>query len=172
MYKYFLMLVTTVVVSFPCSAATHKASARIALLEEIEYIEVYCNTEQATQLLSQETENQDNTTEQNSDPEYLYKIISKEQWQESLLKNQIILSASDKDFIHLAKKDQIANIVQKFWNNMDHIILKLAAKNLMGHLVYETNPRGTTKYYHLYDGTIPLEAVKDVTIVHITKRGL
>jgi hypothetical protein len=34
--------------------------------------------------------------------------------------------------------------------------------------VYENNPGGITKYYDLYDGNIPLEAVKYVAIVHIT----
>lgn len=102
---------------------------------------------------------------QDSCPEYLYKIISRKQWEESKGTNQIILSAMDRDFIHLAKKDQLPRILQKFWNNSDSIILKLVVKDLEGRLAYETNPGGTTKFYHLYDGNIPLEAVKDATIV-------
>lgn len=105
----------------------------------------------------------------NSCPEYLYKVVSTEQWQESLLKNQIIPSSLDKNFIHLSKEDQVSHVVQKFWNKMDHVILKLASKKLTGRLIYETNPGGTSKYYHLYEGNIPLEAVVDVTVVYANK---
>lgn len=100
--------------------------------------------------------------EQNFNPEHLYKIVSKEQWQASLEGNEVVLSAQDQDFIHLAKEDQVAHVVQKFWTNADHIVLKLVAKKLKGRLIYETNPGGSTKHYHLYEGCIPLEAVEEV----------
>lgn len=100
-------------------------------------------------------------------PDYLYKIVSNEQWKESLVENRIPCSEMDSDFIHMAKEDQIANVVQKFWSGQDHIILKISVKKLVGRLVYETNPGKSTKYYHLYEGYIPLDAVKDVTIVNI-----
>lgn len=98
-------------------------------------------------------------------PEYLFKIVSKEQWEESLHGHAMVLSVLDKDFIHLAKEEQVAHVVQKFWGGRSYIILKLASKKLKGRLVYETNPGGATKYYHLYDGSIPLKAVVDVTVV-------
>ena len=103
--------------------------------------------------------------QENSIPEYLYRIVSNEQWQESLLQNQVANSAFDKDFIHLATKEQLARIAEKFWNNKDHIILKLDSKKLTGRLVYEANPGGTTLYYHLYEGNVPLDAVVEVSIV-------
>lgn len=103
--------------------------------------------------------------QENSIPEYLYRIVSPEQWQESLLQNHVVNSSQDKDFIHLATKEQLPKIAQKFWNNKNHITLKLASKKLIGRLVYEANPGGTTLYYHLYEGSIPLEAVIDVTKV-------
>lgn len=142
MNTYFLTLITVIIVSF----------------STFDYL--------SAQII--ESENQEIKMEQHSNPKYLYKIVSLEQWQESLLQNKIVSSSLDMDFIHLAKEDQVTHIVQKFWNNMDHIVLKLASKKLMGRLIYETNFGGTNKYYHLYDGNIPLEAVKDVTIVRIT----
>lgn len=98
---------------------------------------------------------------------YLYKIISPEQWQESLLHNQVVSSALDKDFIHLATEEQLNHVAQKFWNAKEHVILKLNPKMLKGRLIFETNPGGTTLFYHLYDGIIPLEAVLDTFIIPI-----
>lgn len=96
-------------------------------------------------------------------PQYLYKIVSKEEWQQSQLRNSVVLSPKDQAFIHLAKEDQVASIVQKFWKNKEFFILKLSTNKLIGRLVYESNPGGTTLYYHLYDGRIPLEAVENVS---------
>jgi uncharacterized protein (DUF952 family) len=96
---------------------------------------------------------------ENHTPQYLYKIVSPEEWQDSLLKNQVVTSPLDKNFIHLATENQLAHVVQKFWNDKSHIILKLDSKKMTGRLIYETNPGGTTQYYHLYEGKIPLDAV-------------
>ena len=101
---------------------------------------------------------------QSSPPEYLYKVVSQEQWQMSRHHHKIVLPSMDDDFIHLAKEDQVAHIVRKFWDNKDHIILKLATKKLVGRLIYETNPGGSTQYYHLYEGNIPLDAVVDTSV--------
>lgn len=103
--------------------------------------------------------------QENPSPEYLYRIVSPEQWQESLLQNQVVNSSIDDNFIHLATEEQLTHIAQKYWNNKDHIILKLASKKLPGRLIYETNPGGTTLYYHLYEANVPLDAVVDVSIV-------
>lgn len=104
--------------------------------------------------------------QENLIPEHLYRIVSFEQWQESRLQNQVADSPIDHDFIHLATEQQLARITQKFWNNKDYIILKLSSKKLTGRLVYETNPGGTTRYYHLYEGSVPLNAIVEVSKVH------
>jgi len=101
-------------------------------------------------------------------PEYLYKIASLEEWQESLRQKQVALSPLDKDFIHLATKEQVAHVLQKFWSNKSYKILKLDSRKLIGRLVYETNPGGTTQYYHLYQGKIPLDAVIDSSTSFLT----
>lgn len=95
-------------------------------------------------------------------PQYLYKILSPEDWQDSLLKNQVVISPLDTNFIHLATENQLAHVAQKFWKDKSYMILKLDPKKLEGRLIYETNPGGTTQYYHLYEGKIPLDAVIEV----------
>lgn len=137
---------------------------------QLRFFNTIMSNELALQLLSQEPENDEIQMIQHSTPEYLYKILSPEQWQESLLHNEIALSSMDKDFIHLTKEEQVVQVAQKFWENMDYIVLKLASRRLMGRLVYETNPGGSTHYYHLYEGNIPLDAVADVTIVRVTNK--
>jgi uncharacterized protein (DUF952 family) len=98
-------------------------------------------------------------TSQNEIPEFLYKIVSPEQWKESQEKGHLVLTAMDADFIHLSTEDQVEHVIKKFWKDSRYLILKLDSKKLKGDLKYETNPGGTTKYYHLYDGSIPLDAV-------------
>lgn len=100
-------------------------------------------------------------------PNYLYKIISIKQWNESQSQNRVLSSSMDLDFIHLAEEEQVPIVIQKFWSNQDHIILKLDPNKLAGRLVYETNPGGVTLYYHLYEGSIPLDAVVQVRTVNL-----
>lgn len=99
-------------------------------------------------------------------PEYLYKIISFEEFQEGMIQDQGLTSSMDTNFIHLATEEQLPHIVGKYWKNQDHLILKLVSKKLVGRLILETNPGGTTQYYHLYDGKIPLDAIVDISIIH------
>jgi uncharacterized protein (DUF952 family) len=68
----------------------------------------------------------------------------------------------DDRFIHLATEGQIPKVLEKFWGDRDCLILKLQSDQLKGRLVLEANPGGTHKYYHLYDGTIPMTAVIEV----------
>lgn len=117
----------------------------------------------ASNLLSQESDSQEMKIMQHLPPEYLYKIVSLQQWQTSLQQTEIALSSLDDDFIHLAKAEQVKHVAQKFWENQDYIVLKLASNKLVGQLIYETNPGGSTHYYHLYEGDIPHDAVVDVT---------
>ncbi|PJD98333.1 MAG: hypothetical protein CK425_01235 [Parachlamydia sp.] len=118
------------------------------------------STEKAKNLIEQK---EIQMQQENSIPQYLYRIVSTEQWEESLRQNQVVNSSIDENFIHLGTKAQLACIAQKFWNNKDHIILKLASKKLTGRLVYEANPGGETLYYHLYDGNVPLDAVVEIS---------
>lgn len=96
-------------------------------------------------------------------PKYLYKILSFENWKESQNLPFIYLSNDDDDFIHLATEDQLERIIKKFWGSTpEFIVLKIETNNLVGKLVYEANPGGSNKYYHLYEGKIPRSSVIEV----------
>lgn len=103
---------------------------------------------------------------ESSAPKYLYRIVSPQEWQKSQERKVLETSSLDEDFIHLATKEQLPHIAQKFWNNKDYVILTLDTKKLIGRLVHEANPGGTTLYYHLYEGNIPLDAIVNASMVH------
>lgn len=100
--------------------------------------------------------------EEDHNPDYLYKIVSFKQWEETLVAEEVVCSLQDRDFIHLAKEDQISHVIEKFWHAQPCIILKLDPKKLKGKLLSEMNPGGSTYYYHLYNGFIPLAAVSSI----------
>ena len=97
-------------------------------------------------------------------PEYLFKIVTTENWEKSQAVGHIIPSAIDSSFIHLSTEEQLPRIANKFFANQPHLILKLETKKLIGELKFETNPGGSTKFYHLYNGKIPLEAVVKINL--------
>lgn len=103
-------------------------------------------------------------------PTYLYKIISVESWQKSTMQNKVVLSKMDNDFIHLSTKKQLDGIIKKFWKNIpEFFVLTLEVKKLPGKLVLETNPGGSNKYYHLYNGFIPTTSIISASKIHSTK---
>lgn len=105
-------------------------------------------------------------------PKYLYKITTMDNWCESQGRSVLKLLIIDDDFIHLATEDQIGHVLKKFWSNYcDVVLLKLETAKLQGRLEYEVNPGGTNKYYHLYNGSIPREAVVESKILHRDESG-
>jgi peptide deformylase len=99
-------------------------------------------------------------------PEYLFKILSVENWEWSQNKKTVQLSAEDSPFIHLAEEEQLQHIILKLWkNNSTFVVLKIETAKLPGQLVHEVNPGGTRKYYHLYNGFIPTCAVNESKVI-------
>ncbi|MBA3958357.1 MAG: DUF952 domain-containing protein [Parachlamydiaceae bacterium] len=95
-----------------------------------------------------------------ADPATLYKILALDLWRRSQNQDRLELPVEDEVFIHLSTEDQLERILKKFWSHTDaYVILKVDPRKLPGRLLHETNPGGTQKYYHLYDGYIPLKAV-------------
>ena len=96
-------------------------------------------------------------------PKYLYKVVTKKTWNQSKDKEQLELSEFDREFIHLATKEQLPKIIDKFFaGQSDILVLKLDPQKLPGRLIKEKNPGGTMKYYHLYDGAILKKAIVEV----------
>lgn len=100
-------------------------------------------------------------------PHYLYKILSLRNWQATQNRKTVSLAAEDASFIHLSTEDQLEKVIAKYWSEADqYVILKIDCSKLEGKLVYETNPGGTNKYFHLYEGFIPFHAILESTIVY------
>lgn len=96
-------------------------------------------------------------------PTYLYKVLSLDGWAKS--SETVHLSSMDAKFIHLSTEDQLDKIVEKYWAGVsEYVILKIETDKLPGKLVLEANPGGTNKYYHLYNGSIPLNAIVESEI--------
>lgn len=107
------------------------------------------------------------TNRRTTHPTYLYKVLSMEHWEQSKDKQNIVLSVMDHDFIHLATEQQVDKIIEKFWHGIStYVVLTVDVKKLPGNLVLESNPGGVTKYYHLYNGTIPQQSVVESKIVN------
>lgn len=97
-------------------------------------------------------------------PKYLYKVVSTEDWKAS--EQSIKLAPADNDFIHFSREDQLDRIITKYWSDVpEFFVLKIDTEKLPGKLVFEANPGGTAKYYHLYDGSIPVDAVVESNLV-------
>ena len=98
--------------------------------------------------------------------QYLYKILSLRNWEASQSRKTVQLSADDDAFIHLATEDQLEKIIEKYWADAPQlVILKIDSNKLEGKLVLESNPRGSTKYYHLYNGFIPFNSILESKVV-------
>lgn len=101
---------------------------------------------------------------------YVYKILTPAEWQHSQDKAFVVLSGIDVEslFIHLAEEKNYEEIAKRFANGAtEAVILKLNPAKLTGRLVKETNPGDPTKYYHLYDGSIPMDAVVSVSVLKL-----
>ncbi len=91
-------------------------------------------------------------------------------WQHSQTLGYLKPLNMDTDFIHMCTEEQIGTIVEKFWQDTtDIVIAKIDSQKLQGDLKYETNPGGKNKYYHLYNGSIPLDAVADIKLWNAVK---
>jgi|SRR5579862_2516774 len=100
-------------------------------------------------------------------PQYLYKIVSLRLWHATQNRNNVTLSAEDDAFIHFSTEDQLERIIDKFWSEVpQYVILKIETAKVTGEWAYETNPGGTTRFYHLYKGFIPINAIAEAKIVY------
>lgn len=98
-------------------------------------------------------------------PAHLYKVTTKSLWDQSQQLGYLALSPTDAYFVHLSEKEDVEKIIEKYFPTQKTVIvLELDPSALQGDLVKEVNPGGTKKYYHLYNGKIPLNAVINVEI--------
>jgi|GEM_PF-1189946 len=103
-------------------------------------------------------------------PEFLYKILPVDKWEASKAQKSLVLTSDDDTFVHFSKEDQYQKVADKFWKDKSYVLLKITAAKLKGALILEANRPGGDKYWHLYDGSIPLEAVVEFTLIE-AQRG-
>lgn len=100
-------------------------------------------------------------------PPYLYKVISLRLWQTTQTRNVLILPKEDDLFVHFAREDQLDKILHKYWSEVPQVvILKVNTAQVEGKWVYEQNPGGMTKYFHLYGGRIPFYSILESKIIY------
>ena len=95
-------------------------------------------------------------------PLFLYLVVAPEEWKESQQEGRMMLSSFHDAFIHLSTEEQVPKITDKFWKGKEFVLLKIDPKKIQGRLQYEKNPGGNTRYFHLYDGVIPVDAVVEI----------
>jgi len=101
-------------------------------------------------------------------PKLLYKITTEKLWKKSQDLDELMLSKRDKRFIHLAEEEDVDRIIKKYFPDENRVvILTLETSALKGKIVKEVNPGGKRLYYHLYNGSIPFDAIVAVKIVSI-----
>jgi peptide deformylase len=111
--------------------------------------------------------NENMSKEMNQAPQYLYKILSLRNWQTAQNDKVFQLPSEDHTFIHLSTEDQLEKIIGKYWSHAPQfVILKIDSTKVEGNLLFEKNPGGTTKYYHLYHGFIPFHSIVEAKIVY------
>lgn len=89
----------------------------------------------------------------------LYKIITLEKWRQSQGQDFLSLSDMDNSFVQFSTDQQVIRTLQKFYASQDMIIAKIDPNKLTGELRFETNPGGSNKYYHLYNGQVPMDSI-------------
>ncbi|MDN3507005.1 MAG: peptide deformylase [Simkaniaceae bacterium] len=100
-------------------------------------------------------------------PDYLYKILSARNWRATEARKVVRLASEDHEFIHFSAEKQLDSIVEKYWSDVaEFAILKVDTSKLLGELVYEANPGRVNKYWHLYEGSIPFEAIAEAKIIY------
>lgn len=97
-------------------------------------------------------------------PDKLYKITTPENWEASQLQDSLSLEPQDitDGFIHFSREDQVDYVLERFYKNKPYVILVIDPNLLKGRLVYEYNSKKTDKFYHIYDGAIPMDSVLEV----------
>lgn len=95
-------------------------------------------------------------------PDTLYKVVTKEQFLHSQGKEFLELGEADREFIHFSTEEQYPRIMQKFSEReptAPYVLLEIKTKELMGDMRFEPNPGKSEKYFHLYNGSIPMSSL-------------
>lgn len=94
----------------------------------------------------------------------IYHVINKTSWQEALQQGFYEApSLATEGFIHLSTKDQVAGVLQRYYQNQtDLLLLQVDESKLTAELKYEIAPSVNELFPHLF-GRLNLNAVTAVT---------
>ena len=98
-----------------------------------------------------------------SPPNTLYKVLSADAWQQAELDGMFRGVGIDLEdgFIHLSARDQVKEMVAKYFANQDDLVLVSLDEDRLGDsLRWEASPNGVL-FPHVH-GDIPLQAVESV----------
>lgn len=127
---------------------------------------LFCLCTASLYLNSNETLPQKEVMEIEQTPKHLYKVLSFKLWEATQSEDFVMLTTEDDAFIHFSKEDQVDRIITKYWSESPQfVVLKIDTNKLEGNLVYEANHGGSAKYYHLYNGFIPISSIVESTII-------
>lgn len=94
----------------------------------------------------------------------IYHVINKTSWQQALQQGFYEApSLATEGFIHLSTKDQVAGVLQRYYQNQtDLLLLQVDESKLTAELKYEIAPSVNELFPHLF-GRLNLNAVTAVT---------
>lgn len=94
----------------------------------------------------------------------IYHVVNKTSWQQALQQGFYeAASLATEGFIHLSTKDQVAGVLQRYYQNQtDLFLLQVDESKLTAELKYEIAPSVNELFPHLF-GRLNLDAVKAVS---------
>ena len=94
----------------------------------------------------------------------IYHVVNKTSWQQALQQGFYEApSLATEGFIHLSTKDQVAGVLQRYYQNQtDLLLLQVDESKLTAELKYEIAPSVNELFPHLF-GRLNLNAVTAVT---------
>ena len=94
----------------------------------------------------------------------IYHVVNKTSWQQALQQGFFEApSLATEGFIHLSTKDQVAGVLQRYYQNQtDLLLLQVDESKLTAELKYEIAPSVNELFPHLF-GRLNLNAVTAVT---------
>ncbi|KAJ8636206.1 hypothetical protein MRB53_010473 [Persea americana] len=113
-------------------------------------------------------------------PEYVYRISTREEWEEFQKKGVIFGGNLDRTtgFMHLSKLHQVKDTLQRFFQGrQDLYLLQIDANKLGEGLVYEAVDDGSSFFPHFYGPSrsfspLPLDAVTKAEKLQLLGREL
>ena len=97
----------------------------------------------------------------------IYHVVQKLKWEAALQQGFYEAdSLASEGFIHLSTKDQVAGVLQRYYQGQkDLLLLQVDETKLTAELKYELAPSVNELFPHLF-GRLNMEAVTDLTVIN------